>query len=273
MPARARIESRLPPAALDAARVLRDLISPARRRDRRARRDRGPDPLAVRVSPAGTVLAGPFAGLRLPLDAGWGGLAARLAGTYEREIAGVVAEIVAAAPRSILDIGCAEGYYAVGLARRLPAARVLAFDLDPQARRACRACVRINGVRNVRVRGRVTPRSLRRHLSPGAVVILDCEGYEQALLDPDAAPELRACTIPVELHEFAAPGVTATIRERFRGHDVELITARPRTREDAAHLTLLAPGDALAAVQEGRIAAAGPMQWAVIRPPGTLPAG
>jgi methylase of polypeptide subunit release factors len=46
----------------------------------------------------------------------------------------------------VIDIGAAEGYYAIGFARRLPAARVIASDLDPVARLLCWLLARRNGV-------------------------------------------------------------------------------------------------------------------------------
>jgi methylase of polypeptide subunit release factors len=33
----------------------------------------------------------------------------------------------------VVDVGCAEGYSAVGFARRLPSVEVLADDIDPKA--------------------------------------------------------------------------------------------------------------------------------------------
>jgi protein-L-isoaspartate O-methyltransferase len=57
-------------------------------------------------------------------DATEGALAPRLIGTYEDELHPHLAEALAADPEVILDIGCAEGYYAAGLARLAPGAVV-----------------------------------------------------------------------------------------------------------------------------------------------------
>jgi hypothetical protein len=46
----------------------------------------------------------------------------------------------------VIDVGCAEGYYAVGMARRMPATRVLAFDLDLNTQRVCTELIAKNKV-------------------------------------------------------------------------------------------------------------------------------
>jgi len=72
---------------------------------------------ALRDQNGGRVLGGPFAGMAYVEDATEGALAPRLIGTYEDELHPYLAEALAADPEVILDIGCAEGYYAAGLAR------------------------------------------------------------------------------------------------------------------------------------------------------------
>ena len=57
----------------------------------------------------------------------------------------------------VVNIGCAEGYYAVGMAGRMPDTRVDAFDIDPAAQRACGELAARRGVADrVRVGARFT---------------------------------------------------------------------------------------------------------------------
>jgi hypothetical protein len=242
--------------------LTRDLVSPDRRAASR-HREAGDDALAATVSPTGEVLAGPFVGLQFPFGASWGGFAARLAGCYEQEIQSHVQAAIDASPPVVIDAGAAEGYYAVGFARRLRAAQVISFDIDPVARRACREVARLNGVSNLVVRGRITPKEMNRHLRPDSLVLSDVEGYERELLEPRSAPGLQSCRIICELHEFAAPGVTDTITSRFAStHRVELVTAEPR-REVPRYLAHLEAQTARQAIREGRPPG---MQWAVMIP-------
>ncbi len=69
----------------------------------------------------------------------------KILGSYELEISKAVAYASSQPYSAIVDIGCAEGYYAVGLGIRTGAA-VFAFDTNLEALNSCREMGRINGV-------------------------------------------------------------------------------------------------------------------------------
>jgi predicted O-methyltransferase YrrM len=62
----------------------------------------------------------------------------KLLGVYERELHDVLENLIAWGPDLVIDAGAAEGYYAVGLARRLPQSRIMAFEME-EGGRASRA--------------------------------------------------------------------------------------------------------------------------------------
>lgn len=166
---------------------------------------------------AGTrVISGPFKGMDYVVRASEGSRTARLVGAYEASLHPVIEVILARAPEVVIDIGSAEGYYAVGFALRLPGARVLARDASDAAQVLCRALAVANGVQD-----RVEVGALFSHAdfalceTARSVVICDIEGAEDALLDPVAAPGLCHADILVECHPGAAPGVTDRIAARF----------------------------------------------------------
>ncbi len=74
------------------------------------------------------VMAGPFAGLDLQGLSAEGCFTPKLLGVYESALHPFIEELCAFAPDVVVNLGCAEGYYAVGLARRLPDAQVIAVD-------------------------------------------------------------------------------------------------------------------------------------------------
>ena len=63
-------------------------------------------------------------------------------GSFELELHPAVERIVAERPATVVNVGSAEGYYAVGLAMRLAGARVVGFELDPALRAAAAAARR-----------------------------------------------------------------------------------------------------------------------------------
>jgi len=211
------------------------------------------------------ILGGPFDGMTYVEEAVGSCLLPKLAGTYEQETASVLEEAIACGPTVIVDVGAAEGYYAVGLARGVPGATVYAFDIDPHATRLCRRLAELNGVaERVVLAGACTAEALQARLVPGALVICDCEGFEDELLDPRRVPALERAQVLVELHDHLRPGVSMRIKERFaRTHRATMIPSVPRDASAAQHLEFLSPEDRALAVNEFRPA---PQQWAWLVP-------
>jgi len=256
----------LPAPAQDFLRTVRDELSPSRRAgfSQQKANDARTLQLAAKVSPEGRILSGIFEGMWMPFENSWGGLSARLVGSYEEELSQILRVLIAEAPPVVIDAGSADGYYAVGFARALPRSTVYAFDIDREARRVCRLTAARNGVHNLHVRGRIDPRQLRHLLIPNALVMSDVEGYETTLLDPRKVPGLRQAAIVVELHEWIVPGSTSAVLARFGAtHEVELIDSRQKDPTSIRQTRHLSAEEAHAAVEEGR---PHPQQWAVMRP-------
>ncbi len=181
------------------------------------------------------VLTGPFAGMRYPA-----GFVPRMlfsgpyqVGSFELELHPAVEGIVAERPATVINVGSAEGYYAVGLALRLPGARVIGFELDPVLRSASAALADRNSVADrIELRGLCTISELAA-IAPGGAggtaVIMDCEGAESELADPDRVPWLRDASLLVELHPAIDADVRARLEARFAAsHELELISAEIR---------------------------------------------
>jgi hypothetical protein len=168
------------------------------------------------------VLTGPFQGMDYPVRAAEGSRTTRLLGNYEASLIPVIEGIIARGYDLIVDVGCAEGYYAVGFARRMPKARVLARDISEQAQALCREMVRVNGVGDrVEVGGEFAHGDFALCQGQPSLVLCDIEGAEDELLDPARAPGLLAADILVEAHEGFRPGVVKRIAERFQAtHNV-----------------------------------------------------
>src|SRR5580658_6886249 len=181
----------------------------------------------------GRVLGGPFAGMRYVDESVEGAYIPKLLGIYEIELAPEVESICQRKVGLIVDIGAAEGYYAVGLALRNPQAKIIAFEMNPAGQAALRQMSSLNKVSDrVEVRGKCEPADLVGALADSAqpVVFCDAEGYEGKLLDPQAVPALANAAVLVELHDFIMPGVTEDLKKRFDAtHRIKQIWSQPRS--------------------------------------------
>ena len=81
------------------------------------------------------IWSGPFEGVDFLPRSTHGCHVSKLVGCYEQPLQPFIEEAIRAAYPVVLNIGCAEGYYAVGMAGRMPDTRVDAFDIDPAAKR------------------------------------------------------------------------------------------------------------------------------------------
>jgi hypothetical protein len=212
------------------------------------------------------VRRGPFAGLRYPeslMDAG--DLVSKIVGSYELELHRVLEEWAARRPARVVNIGAAEGYFAVGLARALPDAAVFAYEIDEATRGRCIQLAEANEVSDrVRVRGECTADDLDALGPAEAVLLSDCEGCELQLLDPARVPALRSWELLVELHDFVDPTISQRVPARFAdSHEIVLIPSRSRANESPPELSELEPRDRQLLLSERRPA---PMQWAWMRP-------
>ena len=84
------------------------------------------------------VLQGPLKGLDFIEQSSEGCHIAKLLGCYEQPLQPYINAAIEKGYSTVLNIGCAEGYYAVGLARAMSDAKSLAFDTDPKALKALR---------------------------------------------------------------------------------------------------------------------------------------
>jgi hypothetical protein len=209
------------------------------------------------------VLHGPFAGLVYPQGMEQ---TPKLAGTYEREIHAAVEELIALQPAVVVNVGCGEGYYANGLALRLPAARIDAHDLDDGERARCAAVAGCNGVEDrVAILGLCDVDRLRTLPRHGVALFLDCEGAELELLRPDLVPAMARWPILVELHDFGEVSASEEIPRRFAAtHDVRRIAPCARTGSEARELSSWPADDRRLALDEYR--PPGKTSWAWMVP-------
>lgn len=211
------------------------------------------------------VFQGPFAGMTYVERSTEGALIARLLGCYEAELHPHFAAVTEEGLDCVIDVGCAEGYYAVGLARRFPQLKVYAHDISEEAREACGLLATKNGVADrVIVGGEFKPEHFAAFAGRRVLVLVDAEGAELDVLRPDLSPALAGMKLIVETHDVFRPGALATLIERFSPtHDILRVDSQGKVFDMPAWLRSLSHLDQLLATWEWR---AQPTPWLVMRP-------
>jgi hypothetical protein len=215
------------------------------------------------------VKSGPFKGMIFHSQAAEGCYIPKLLGCYEEELHPLV-EMFSQKKRyeQIINVGCAEGYYAVGLARCMPDTKVLAFDINPKAQVSCKQLAELNQVsEQIVVGGRVSQSdwpSLLNGRKGHTLILSDCEGAEYELLDPQQCPALLQADLLIELHQMdSKPQLAETLLNQYRNtHHIQIIGHGSRNPSQYQELNQQKHLDQLLAVWEFR---GGPTPWAYLQ--------
>ena len=171
------------------------------------------------------VFAGPFKGMRLTPNVLAGNFVPHLIGSYEHELHPAIERAIAKGYDHVINIGCAFGYYSIGLALRLPQATIHAFDINEKETAKCREMAELNGVAaRVKTGGEFRGEDFAIYPGGKTLAIVDIEAAEVGLLDPARFPALKEIDVIVELHDCYNPTISEIIRKRFEPtHEVEII--------------------------------------------------
>jgi hypothetical protein len=171
------------------------------------------------------VAHGQFKGMRYPQAEAVGStLFPKLIGSYERELQPILKKICNNNYTEIVDIGCAEGYYAVGLAMQIPSAKVFAYDINMNAKALCEKMAELNNVRQRVVIGDYCDANTLQSIpfSGKGLIISDCEGYEKSLFTEDVLPFLVNHDLLIEIHDLVDIEISSSLRKLFQ--NTHLIT-------------------------------------------------
>jgi hypothetical protein len=172
---------------------------------------------------------GHFKGMKYINRSSGSALLPKVLGSYEEPIQDWVGEVITIKNYShILDIGCAEGYYACGFAMNMPNTQITAYDTDLEARNNIAELKLLNNLQNIKIKAECTHAELNKHSSLGTLVFCDIEGFEEELLDPQKVPNLKFVDLIVEAHDCFVPNVSETLIERFHNtHRIRIVVDYP----------------------------------------------
>jgi len=173
------------------------------------------------------VLHGPFRGMKYPsFSAAGSAFFPKLLGCYEKELHGVINDLLKKTYTEVIDVGCAEGYYTVGLGLTLNCNTLYAYDTDDAARDLCYQMAKLNNVDNkIVIKETCTAAELAEFTFAGrALIICDCEGYEAELFTKSNISNLANCDLIIETHDFIDINISPTLIELFAAtHHIQIV--------------------------------------------------
>ncbi len=186
------------------------------------------------ISPDYSVLSGPFKGLKYNTLRSVGSeLIPKFIGSYEDELHTIVEEVIANEPKTVIDIGCAEGYYANGFAKRLIDSKIHAYDTSPLGQKLCMDMARLNQVEDrVVVKSTFVKKEFDNYnLKDNVFILCDCEGFEKEIFTKETVAKLSNCMILIELHDLIDDTISDAILPLFEAsHELKLVKSNNKKK-------------------------------------------
>lgn len=184
------------------------------------------------------IQGGPFEGMKYLSHSVGSLLVPKILGTYELELKDTVESL----PHFDLglDVGAAEGYYAVGFLMKNTCDRMVAWEMTQEGQALIEELATSNGVADrITIEGTCDPQSLGKVLEDARgkniLMVVDCEGYEGELLESIDLALLARTTLIIETHDFVVPGVHAKLLQLLKS--THQITEFDKTKRRHSDLT------------------------------------
>lgn len=173
-----------------------------------------------------SVTGGPFKGMNYIEQSIGSSYITKLIGSYEEVLHDVVENLKRRDYTTIIDIGCAEGYYLVGLGIYNKKATLIGYDIEERALSLVQSLYNKNNLHNKLILLKeCTFHDLSERITDNTLIICDSEGFEGYILNPEKCSSLKEVqTILIELHDFAYPNIKQILTDRFSStHSVSTI--------------------------------------------------
>jgi hypothetical protein len=214
---------------------------------------------------------GAFSGMILSNSIWWGrfDFANKILGTYETQVIDKLVEL-ARPGATFIDVGCADGFFAVGILRICDLEKAVCFEISQEGRDVTAENAKRNAVLDrIDIRGQADREEITHaaELAAEAIVLCDIEGGEFSLFDDALLTKLSGSSIIIELHpHLIDDGYAkrdALIYRAGQYFNTSVMRRKPVSVGDFAELERLNDNERMLAFSEGRGAAG---SWLVLTP-------
>lgn len=172
-----------------------------------------------------TVYSGPFKGLKM-LPSTHGDICSKLLGLYENELHEALYNTMKWIPDIIVNVGCADGYYGLGLAKLLPNCKTYLIDINQDALLNAINSAKLNNLNNCFFDIQSNPSDVENLIKDYSkpFLVVDIEGHEKEFLDFKNLPSLYKSVVLVEVHDFVDKNIFIDLTNQFmHTHNIKCI--------------------------------------------------
>tara|TARA_B100000768_G_scaffold162457_1_gene163073 strand:- start:303 stop:1139 length:837 start_codon:yes stop_codon:yes gene_type:complete len=218
------------------------------------------------------VAYGTFKGMKLSKNTYWSknDIITHILGVYEKHVLKKIIEFSKKGNYPFIDIGAADGYFAIGMAFSETFKKIYAFEIDEEGRRSLNRNIENNFCKDkVVVDIEANFETLKEIVdkNKSAVILIDIEGSEFDLLDDNLLQLLSNCYIVCELHPtLSANGFekqNMLINNAKAFFDVSIIQRESYSPNKFSELNEFTDEERLIAFGEGR---ENNMNWLILEP-------
>ena len=218
------------------------------------------------------VAYGTFKGMKLSKNTYWSknDIITHILGVYEKHVLKKIIEFSKKGNYPFIDIGAADGYFAIGMAFSETFKKIYAFEIDEEGRRSLNRNIENNFCKDkVVVDIEANFETLKEIVdkNKSAVILIDIEGSEFDLLDDNLLQLLSNCYIVCELHPtlstngFEKQNMLINNAKAF--FDVSIIQRESYSPNKFSELNEFTDEERLIAFGEGR---ENNMNWLILEP-------
>lgn len=214
----------------------------------------------IKIVHESIIAYGPFKGMSLSQKTWWGTFdyASKILGTYETQLIDKIISL--SEPDTILiDVGAADGFFAIGLLRGGFFKRAECFEISPKGHEVIMENAIRNGVaEGISLHGKAEAAEILQIMQQGENVVLLCdiEGAEFDLFDDNTLKGLQGSRIVIELHPHKAKDGKyqreALIERAGRYFTVDFLKRSPIPVGDFDELSHFNDNERMLAFSEGR---------------------
>jgi hypothetical protein len=185
--------------------------------------------IITKISPDNIILNGPFKGTKyITKGIAESTILPKIVGSYEAQLHDTVNEVAKKNYSDIVDIGCAEGYYAIGFAKKMRNTMVHCFDINKSDILICQEIAKLNNLTNLTFNFFCTNEMLKEFQFKNKVLVFcDTEGFELELFTEDVIHSLKKHDLLIEIHDINNPEISNTLYNRFIDtHNIKILDNR-----------------------------------------------